>query len=145
MKITTDFEHNGNIPSKYTCDGEDIAPVLHISNVPAGTKELVLIVDDPDCPIGTWVHWLLYNIPADTTVIDNNNLPQGVLEGYTDFKRLGWGGPCPPNGVHRYFFKLYALNEKINLKEGAKKSEIENAMRDKIIEKTELIGLYKRK
>ena len=112
--------------------------------LPTETKELVLIVDDPDCPIGTWVHWLLYNIPADTTVIDNNNLPQGTLEGITDFKRLGWGGPCPPNGVHRYFFKLYALNEKSNLKEGAKKSEIENAIRDKIIEKTELIGLYKR-
>ena len=145
MKITTDFEHNGSIPSKYTCDGEDIAPVLNISNVPVNTKELVLIVDDPDCPIGTWVHWLLYNLPADTKVIDNNNLPQGTLEGFTDFKRLGWGGPCPPNGVHRYFFKLYALSEKLNLKEGAKKSEIEKAMRDKIIEKTELIGLYKRK
>lgn len=144
MKIITDFEHNSTIPSKYTCDGEDIAPVLNIEDVPENTKEIVLIVDDPDAPMGTWVHWLLYNMPADTKVIDEDNLPQGTLEGFTSFKRLGWGGPCPPNGMHRYFFKLYALNDKTNLKEGATKAQIEDAMQGKIIEKAELIGLYDR-
>ena len=145
MKLTSDFEHNGAIPSKYTCDGDDVAPVLKIEAVPENTKELVLIVDDPDAPMGTWVHWLLYNLPAETRVIDNDNLPEGTQEGYTDFRRTGWGGPCPPNGLHRYFFKLYALSEKINLPDGALKSQLEEAMQGKIIEKTELIGKYIRK
>ena len=145
MKLTSDFEHNGAIPSKYTCDGDDVAPVLKIEAVPENTKELVLIVDDPDAPMGTWVHWLLYNLPAETRVIDNDNLPEGTQEGYTDFRRTGWGGPCPPNGLHRYFFKLYALSEKINLPDGTLKSQLEEAMQGKIIEKTELIGKYIRK
>lgn len=144
MKIITDFVHNGNIPSKYTCDGEDLAPVLYIEDVPECTKELALIVDDPDAPMGTWVHWVLYNLPFNTTKIDNNNLPEGTIEGTTDFNRLGWGGPCPPSGVHRYFFKLYALSEKINLEKGATKTQLETAIDGKIIEKAELIGLYKR-
>lgn len=145
MKITSDFEHNGNIPSKYTCDGEDAAPELLISDVPQGTKELALIVDDPDAPMGTWVHWLVYNLPADTIKIDAKNLPTEAKEGITDFKRLGWGGPCPPNGVHRYFFKLYALDKKIELEQGLTKYQLEEKIRDHIIEKAELIGLYKRK
>ncbi len=144
MKITTVFEHNGQIPSKYTCDGEDVAPILNISDVPSTAKELVLIVDDPDCPIGTWVHWVLYNIPTDTKVIDNDNLPSEIKEGMTDFKRLGWGGPCPPNGVHRYYFKLYAINKNLSLKEGATKKQVMDEIKDNIIEQTELIGLYKR-
>ena len=145
MKLTTVFTNNEKIPSKYTCDGDDLAPELTISDVPENSKELVLIVDDPDAPMGTWVHWLLYNIPTDTTKIDNKNLPSGVKEGFTDFKRLGWGGPCPPYGEHRYFFKLYAIDKILDLPEGATKAKLEVAIEGHIIEKTQLIGLYQRK
>lgn len=145
MKLISDFEHNGNIPSVYTCDGEDLAPELTISEVPKSAKELVLIVDDPDAPMGTWVHWILYNIPIDTTKINNKNLPARVKQGMTDFGRIGWGGPCPPNGTHRYFFKLYAIDKSLNLPEGATKMQVENEIKGHIIEKTELIGLYERK
>lgn len=144
MKITSVFEHNGNIPSVYTCDGQDLAPELTISDVPQQAKELVLIVDDPDAPMGTWVHWLVYNLPAETIKIDAKKLPQEAKQGMTDFKRIGWGGPCPPNGVHRYFFKLYALDTKLELEQGLTKRQLENAIREHVIEKAELIGLYKR-
>lgn len=145
MKLTSVFAHNENIPSKYTCDGEDSAPELIISEVPSNAKSLVLIVDDPDAPMGTWVHWVLYNIPTNTTKIDAQNLPQGVKQGMTDFGRIGWGGPCPPSGTHRYFFKLYAIDKNLDLPEGVTKKQIENEIRNNIIEKTELIGLYKRR
>lgn len=145
MKITSVFENNGQIPSKYTCDGQDLAPELTISDVPAAAKELVLIVDDPDAPIGTFVHWVLYNIPANTTKIDEKNLPTGTKQGFSDFRRNGWGGPCPPNGEHRYFFKLYAIDKTLDMPEGASKSKIENAIKGHIIEQAQLIGLYKRK
>lgn len=145
MKITSIFENNDQIPSKYTCDGQDLAPELIISDVPTGTKELVLIVDDPDAPIGTFVHWLLYNLPPETTKIDNNNLPSGTKQGFTDFRKNGWGGPCPPSGVHRYFFKLYAIDKTLDLPEGANKAKLENSIKGHIIEQAQLIGLYKRK
>lgn len=144
MKLTTVFEHNGKIPSEYTCDGQDLAPVLNISGVSAEAKSLVLIVDDPDAPMGTWVHWLVYNIPPNTPAIDSKNLPVGVKEGRTDFQRNGWGGPCPPSGTHRYFFKLYALDSDLSLPESLTKKQLEAAMNGHIIEKTELIGLYQR-
>lgn len=145
MKLTSVFAHNENIPSKYTCDGEDAAPELVISEVPASAKSLVLIVDDPDAPMGTWVHWVLYNIPVNTTKIDAKNLPQVVKQGMTDFGRIGWGGPCPPSGTHRYFFKLYAIDKILDLPQGATKKQVENEIRNNIIEKAELVGLYKRK
>lgn len=145
MKLTSIFNNNANIPSKYTCDGEDAAPELIISEVPTSAKSLVLIVDDPDAPMGTWVHWVLYNIPAETTKIDAKNLPQDVKQGITDFGRMGWGGPCPPSGTHRYFFKLYAIDEILELPQGITKAQLENAIKNHVIEKTELIGLYKRK
>lgn len=144
MKLTSVFAHNEIIPSKYTCDGEDLAPILTISEVPANTQELVLIVDDPDAPMGTWVHWLVYNIPASTTKIDAKNLPKEAKEGITDFGRTGWGGPCPPSGTHRYFFKLYALDKKLDLPQGLTKAELEKAIKGHVFEQTELIGLYKR-
>jgi len=145
MKLTTVFANNEKIPSKYTCDGEDLAPELTISEVPKSSKELVLIVDDPDAPMGTWVHWLLYNIPVQTTKIDNKNLPSGVKQGLNDFKRFDWGGPCPPYGEHRYFFKLYAIDKTLDLEEGATKAKLEAAIKGHIIEEAELIGLYQRK
>lgn len=144
MKLTTVFEHNGKIPSKYTCDGEDAAPEITISEVPSNAKELVLIVDDPDAPMGTWVHWLVYNIPSTTVKLDALSLPEGVKQGKTDFQRIGWGGPCPPSGTHRYFFKLYAIDKQLDLPQGVRKPELEKAIKDHIIEKAELIGLYQR-
>jgi len=145
MKLTTVFKHNEKIPSIYTCDGEDLAPELTVSEVPNEAKELVLIVDDPDAPMGTWVHWLVYNMPANTTKIEAKNLPQGSKQGITDFGRTGWGGPCPPSGTHRYFFKLYALDTTLDLQAGATKSQLEQAIKGHVIEKDELVGLYKRK
>lgn len=144
MRLTTVFEHNWNIPAEYTCDGKDLAPVLTISDVPSNAKELVLIVDDPDAPMGTWVHWVLYNIPVGTKQIDAKNLPAGTKEGVTDFGRLGWGGPCPPSGTHRYFFKLYAIDKILDLPIAQTKEQVEQEIKGHIIEKTELIGLYKR-
>lgn len=144
MKLTTAFANNENIPSKYTCDGEDAAPELTISEVPSDAKSLVLIVDDPDAPMGTWVHWLVYDIPVSTTKIDAKNLPKEAKQGMTDFGRVGWGGPCPPSGTHRYFFKIYAIDKVLDLPVGATKSQLEHAIKEHIIEKTELIGLYKR-
>lgn len=144
MKLTSVFSHNESIPPKYTCDGEDAAPELMISDVPAEAESLVLIVDDPDAPMGTWVHWLLYNIPVNTTKINAQKLPEGTKQGMTDFKRIGWGGPCPPSGTHRYFFKLYAIDRYLDLPEDVTKSQLERAIKDHVIEKTELIGLYKK-
>lgn len=145
MKLTTVFEDNENIPSQYTCDGQDLAPELDVLEVPSDAKELVLIVDDPDAPMGTWVHWVLYNIPANTLKIDEKNLPQGTKQGMTDFGRVGWGGPCPPSGTHRYFFKLYAIDKVLELPNRARKTEVENAIKDHIIEEAQIIGLYNRK
>lgn len=144
MKLTTVFEHNGNIPSKYTCDGEDAAPELIVSDVPQGAKELVLIVDDPDAPMGTWIHWVVYNLPPSTKKIEYNSLPPETKQGMTDFGRVGWGGPCPPSGTHRYFFKLYAIDKTLVLPQGATKAQVEKEINGNIIEKAELIGLYKR-
>lgn len=145
MKLTTDFSHNEKIPAKYTCDGENFSPELLISEIPQNTKSLALIVDDPDAPMGTFTHWLLYNIPADTTKISSKAIPEGAMQGLNDFGTTKYGGPCPPFGIHRYFFKLYALDNVSDLKPNATKSEIQNAIRNHIIEKTELIGLYSRK
>lgn len=144
MRITTVFGNNGNIPSEYTCDGQDLAPELTISGVPQNAKSLALIVDDPDAPMGTWVHWVLYNIPTNIGIINAQALPPDVKQGMTDFGRIGWGGPCPPSGIHRYFFKLYAIDTILDLPEGITKSQLETAINKHIIEKTELIGLYQR-
>ena len=144
MQISsTAFEHNQNIPSKYTCDGENISPPISISEVPEDTKTLALIVDDPDAPSKTWVHWLVWNIDPETSEIEEGSAPTG-LEGTTDFGRTGWGGPCPPSGTHRYFFKLYALDSELNLDSSATKEDLEAAMESHILEQTELIGLYQK-
>ena len=141
------FENNGKIPAKYTCDGEDVNPRLEISNIPVGIKSLVLIMDDPDAlkPAGkVWDHWVVFNIPPETTLIEEGKEPQGI-QGITSFGRLGYGGPCPPDTEHRYFFKLYALDSKLTLSEGATKQEVEEAMKEHVIEQIELIGKYERK
>ena len=133
------------IPSKYTCDGENINSPFQIADVPSAAKSLVLISDDPDAPMGTWVHWTVWNIPLETKEIGENSAPIGAVEGITSFGNKGYGGPCPPSGTHRYFFKLYALDKALDLPPSAKASDIEKAMTGHILDKTELIGLYQRK
>jgi len=164
MQITSSaFDHNQSIPSKYTCDGENISPPLVISDVPEGTKSLVLINDDPDAPGGTWVHWTIWNISPDTTAIEEDTVPSGAggpalsaVEGMTSFGSQGYGGPCPPrvdsrveagppSGTHRYFFKLYALNDVLALSPDADTSQLEAAIEGHILDRAEVIGLYNRK
>jgi len=145
MKLTSPaFEHNQSIPAKYTCDGEDINPPLHISEIPAGAKSLVLIVDDPDAPRGTWDHWIVFNIDPTTTLIAENSVPEGAVEGKNDFGGISYGGPCPPSGTHHYHFKLYALDKALELDSSVEKEDIENAMESFILDQTEFIGLYGR-
>lgn len=143
--ISSAFAHNEAIPSKYTCDGENVNPPLSFSNVPNETKSLVLIVDDPDAPLGTWVHWTVWNMPPTTTEIPEKSVPAGAIEGQTSFGKPGYGGPCPPSGTHRYFFKLYALDTILSLDASSTKEDLEHAMKNHILSQRELIGLYKRK
>lgn len=143
MKLTsTAFTHNGAIPSEYTCDGADLSPPLSISDIPANSKSLALIMDDPDAPVGTWDHWVVFNIPP-TKQIAKGTEPQGVA-GRNSWGRTGYGGPCPPSGTHRYFFKLYALDTELNLPKGSTKKELERAMQGHIVAQAELMGTYKR-
>ena len=137
------FEHEGVIPSKYTCDGRDISPPLRFEDVPEGTVSLVLVMDDPDAPLGAFDHWMVWNIPLTVTSIEEGKEPQGV-QGRNDFGRNGYGGPCPPRGVHRYFFKLYALDTKLDLPEGSRKKALEKAMKGHIIEQATLMARYSR-
>lgn len=139
------FPNNGTIPSKYTCDGADGNPPLSFDNIPGESKSLALIVDDPDAPRGTWVHWVVWNIGPGTKMIAENSVPNGAHLGTNDFRKQGYGGPCPPSGTHRYFFKLYALDTSLSLKAGATKSQLEEAMNGHILGRSELIGLYRRK
>lgn len=144
MKLTSSaFEHNNSIPSKYTCDSDNISPPLEISQVPEDAASLVLIVDDPDAPSGDFVHWTVFNIPPTTTKIAEGTAPQGI-EAMTDFGKTGWGGPCPPAGSHRYFFKLYALDMELDLDNTATKAEIETSMTGHVLDRTELLGTYMR-
>lgn len=139
------FESGGKIPPKYTCDGENVNPPLSIQNIPDGTQSLALIVDDPDAPAKIWLHWSLWNISPNTTEFEEDNVPIGAIEGITDFGETGYGGPCPHSGEHRYFFKLYALDAILDLKPGATKTALEEAMERHILAKTELSGRYERK
>jgi len=144
------FEDGGTIPSRFTCDGADLSPHLQWSNVPTGTKSLALICDDPDAPMGTWVHWVLFDLPADTTslregVPADDTIQGSAIQGKNDFGRIGYGGPCPPRGkAHRYFFKLYALDSRLELKPGAKKKDVEKAMKGRVLAQGQLVGRYRR-
>lgn len=139
------FSHGGMIPPKHTCDGADVNPPLSIGNVPENTKSLALIVDDPDAPMGTWVHWVMWNVEPGTEEIPENSVPKGALQGTNDFRKQSYGGPCPPSGTHRYFFKVYALDTVLSLAAGATKAKLENAMKGHVIGQAELVGRYKRK
>ncbi len=147
------FSHNGDIPKRHTCDGEDISPALEWSGLPGGTKSVVLIVDDPDAPDPaaprmTWVHWVLYNIPPEAPALPEavspKDLPQGTKEGLNDWKRTGYGGPCPPIGRHRYFHKLYALDTVLPDLGRPTKGELQKAMEGHVLSKAELVGTYQR-
>jgi Raf kinase inhibitor-like YbhB/YbcL family protein len=146
LKISsTAFGSNGMIPEKYTCDGDDVAPPLAIEGVPENARSLALVVDDPDAPAGTWVHWVVWNIDPKTAEIAEGTVPQGARQGMNDFRRLDYGGPCPPSGTHRYFFKLYALDTLLDLEKGATKAALERSMKDHLLAQAQLIGRYRRK
>ena len=137
------FENKGNIPSEFTCDGQDISPPLSISNIPKNTKTLSLIMDDPDAPMGTFTHWIVWNIPSSKTQFakgEKFDFPQGL----TSFGMTTYGGPCPPSGTHRYFFKIYALDIELDLSEGSGAMDLQKAMSGHIIEESTLMGKYSR-
>jgi len=152
LQITsTVFAEGQPIPQKYTCQGSDISPPLNWMNAPANTKSFALIADDPDAPVGTWVHWVLYDLPPNTTglpedVAKTQVIANGAKQGLNTWPRLGYGGPCPPPGKpHRYFFKLYALDTMLDLKPGATKKDIEAAMKGRVLAEGQLMGTYQRK
>src|ERR1019366_3211950 len=150
MELTSSaFQEGGSIPSLYTCDGKDISPPLSWFGEPAGTKSFALIADDPDAPRGTWVHWVLWNLPATAHELKEPlpaipHLPSGAHQGKNDSGESGYGGPCPPSGTHRYFFKLYALDAMMSLKSGTSKSQLEAAMKGHVIGQATLMGVYSR-
>jgi len=145
MKITSSaFQEGANIPSKFTCDGSDANPALRFEQIPAEAKSLVLIVDDPDAPSGLFTHWLAWNIDPKITEFAENSAPSNAVQGRNDFGKSGYGGPCPPSGTHRYFFKIFALDQMLDLKAGAKRAEVEAAMRGHVIGQGELMGRYSR-
>ncbi len=146
---STAFNNEERIPTKYACDGQYISPPLQWSDPPQDTKSFALICDDPDTPRGTWVHWILYNIPASTGALQeaipsDANLADGSWHGMNNWGRLGYGGPCPPSGTHRYFFNLYALDKMLDLYAGASKSQVRQAMQGHILAQAQLMGKYSR-
>ena len=143
MKVSSDFSDNDKIPVKYTCDGEDVSPPLIISDIPSHAKILVIIIDDPDAPTKTWVHWVIFDIPAsppEMQIIDNSLGKEGV----NDFKKVGYNGPCPPSEMHHYRFKAYALGDELGLSRGATSEEVEDKMKGKILEQAERVGIYQK-
>ncbi|MGA1869411.1 MAG: YbhB/YbcL family Raf kinase inhibitor-like protein [bacterium] len=144
------FKNKSAIPSRYTCDGANVSPPLAWEVVPEGVKSFALISDDPDAPVGTWFHWVYYNIPPEIKSLPENVAAEkkpavGGMQGINDFRKIGYGGPCPPGGTHRYFFKIYALDTMLNLSPGATKKELVKAMEGHILGHAELIGTYKRR
>jgi len=144
------FSQGSEIPRKFTCDGADVSPELTWTGPPAGTQSFALIADDPDAPVGTWTHWVLYDLPGPTATLAEgvskvDEVPTGGRQGRNDFRKIGYGGPCPPPGKpHRYFFKLYALDRMLNLKPGSSKQDVEQAMQNHILGKAEVMGTYRR-
>ena len=150
IKLTNSVLKDGEfIPKKYTCDGANVSPPVEWSGTPEAAKSIALICDDPDAPAGIWVHWVIFNIPASANKL-NENIPfdkvleDGAVQGKNDFRKIGYGGPCPPGGIHRYFFKIYALDKRLELKPGATKGELLNAMEGHILAEGKLMGRYSR-
>jgi Raf kinase inhibitor-like YbhB/YbcL family protein len=143
--ISPDFSEGGKIPERFTCEGQDISPALKVDGVPKAAKSLVLIVDDPDAPAGTFTHWLVWNLKPDLTEIVANSLPFDAVQGVNDFGRSKYGGPCPPSGVHRYNFTLYALDATLELPAKSKRKAVDAAIKGHIIDEATLMGRYARK
>ena len=139
--ISTAFSHNGHIPPQYTCEGKNINPPLKVENVPDGTKTLAIIVEDPDAPRGTFDHWAVWNISPNEAIAERSN---AGINGTNGFGKTGYGGPCPPSGEHRYFFKVFALDDEINLLPGSTKEELLDAMKGHILATAELMGVYQK-
>ncbi len=133
------FQEGGMIPAKYTCDGGDMSPPVAWTGIPQGTKSLALICDDPDAPVGTWVHWVMWNVPPDP------QLPDGSRQGISDFRRPGYGGPCPPSGVHRYYFMIYALDTMLDLPSSTRKADLLKATKGHVLAEGQLMGKYRRR
>jgi len=147
--ISSAFSGGEAIPRRYTCDGEDLSPALAWEDAPEGVASFALIMDDPDAPVGTWVHWVLFNIPGTARSLEEGMAPDAQLadgsrHGSNSWGRLGYGGPCPPSGIHRYFFKLYALDEALDLEPGASKEDLLEAIQGHVLAQTELMGTYSR-
>lgn len=144
------FQNGGDIPKKFTCEGADVSPELEFTSPPANAQSLAIIADDPDAPVGTWTHWILFDLPAETRGLPENvakvdEVPTGGRQGRNDFKKIGYGGPCPPAGKpHRYFFKVYVLDKKLNLKPGSSRQEVEEAMKDHVLANAEWMGKFQR-
>ncbi|HEY3423796.1 MAG TPA: YbhB/YbcL family Raf kinase inhibitor-like protein [Negativicutes bacterium] len=146
MKISSPaFANKTEIPAKYTCDGEDVNPPLHIENIPAGTKSLALIVEDPDAPSGLWTHWALWNINPHQGEISEDSVPREAVAGKNDFHRNSYGGPCPPSGTHRYFFKVFALDTVLGLAGSEGREALEKAMDQHLLAQASLVGVYGKK
>ena len=151
MSVTSSaFKEGQMIPAKYTCDGQNISPPLKWESAPQGTKSFALISDDPDAPVGTWVHWVMWNIPADANELAENirpvkELPNGSKQGISSFRQYGYGGPCPPSGTHRYYFKIYALDTMLELSGNTTKQNLLEAMKGHILAEGSLMGKYQRK
>jgi hypothetical protein len=144
------FPEGGMIPAKYTCDGNDVSPPLKWTGVPEGTKSQALVSNDPDAPVGTWVHWVMWNIPPSVQELPENvppkpELPDGSRQGISDFRRPGYGGPCPPSGVHRYYFRIYALDTVLDLPGSTRKADLVKAMKGHILAEGQLMGKYSRR
>lgn len=142
---TSAFQAGGDIPAKFTCNGANVNPALKINGVPNEAKSIVLIVDDPDAPRGLFTHWILWNIDPKTTDIGENSVPAGGVQGTNDFGKRNYGGPCPPSGTHRYFFKIFALDMKLDLKPGARRPDLDAAMKSHILAQGELMARYAHK
>ena len=143
------FWEGGMIPAKYTCDGDNVSPPLEWTHLPAGTKSFALIVDDPDAPVGTWVHWVVYNIPPEMRKLDEDikserQFPTGMRQGNNDWPKIGYGGPCPPSGTHRYIFKLYAIDILLDLRPGATKIQVLQAIKGHVLAEAQLMAKYRR-
>lgn len=146
MRMTSPaFVHTKAIPSKYSSDGDNLSPPLAIEGVPPEAKSLALVMDDPDAPAGVWVHWVLWNIDPGTLQIPQGHVPGGAQQGMNSWGKKGYGGPCPPSGTHRYFFRLFALKERLDLPASATRKDLDRAMQGKILARSELLGLYSRK
>jgi Raf kinase inhibitor-like YbhB/YbcL family protein len=145
MKVTSSaFQEGANIPSKFTCDGGDTSPPLQIADIPSEAKSLLLIVDDPDAPSGLFTHWMVWNIPPQTSAVGEGSTPKGV-QGTSDFGKSGYGGPCPPSGTHRYYFRIFALDRELDLPFGSKRAQLDAAMKGHVVAQGELMGRYSRK